>query len=496
MTDPSTYHLARPVRILGGTVVLAGLLLPIALAGLAGAATQDQWLVTAVLAAAALFMSNLSLELKIGISLAPVGAPLVMAAVLCTPAQAATVAILGFVAEVSLWRERGPRPNLISAGLASITIATISSAAHLLHATFATPALALASGVLGAAGYLVLDALVYMAWEHCESRSARVVWEYSRTSLPLDVGITATAVLVAAPFHGQPPLLGGMLLAFTGCVTWVYRLTASEHMHRTRSERLKDMFSRYVPASIADQLSDSTDQVKLGGETRTVSVLFADIRGFTAWSEQHPAETVVQQLNQLLGALTDAVMSCEGTLDKFTGDGLMAFWGAPLEQPDHAHRACRAAERIHEALAACNALRASEGMPPFQVGVGIATGQAVVGNIGHEQRLDYTAIGDTVNLAARLESATKDLGCDTVISQATAAMLGNRAAFGFRAMSDIRVKGKSQPVQVFGRSGGAAPRSGGEVTQLSLESEQQQAIDRPRGVDVDDDGAAGSQLAA
>jgi adenylate cyclase len=142
-------------------------------------------------------------------------------------------------------------------------------------------------------------------------------------------------------------------------------------------------------------------------------------------------------------------MDEDGTLDKFTGDGLMAFWGAPFEQPDHAARACRAALAMLQNLDRVNQRRAADGQEPFAIGVGVHSGTAVVGNVGHDKRLDYTAIGDTVNLAARLEAATKELGSVMLVSASTIGRLSEEMRERAMRIGDITVKGRKQPVEVW-----------------------------------------------
>jgi class 3 adenylate cyclase/HAMP domain-containing protein len=220
---------------------------------------------------------------------------------------------------------------------------------------------------------------------------------------------------------------------------------------RDEHHLLARSFSQYVPASVVEQLLERGETVELGGTQKDVSVLFCDIRGFTSWSEKLPPTTVVAELNALLAVLCDCVFETDGTLDKFTGDGLMALWGAPLDQPDHADRACRAALMMEDRLSAFNA---EHGMD-FRIGVGIHSGAAVVGNIGHDRRHDYTAIGDTVNLSARIEAATKELGATVLVSKETIARAGLPVVRRFEQVGDISVKGRSQQVTVFRRSADA-----------------------------------------
>lgn len=212
--------------------------------------------------------------------------------------------------------------------------------------------------------------------------------------------------------------------------------------------RIKGLFARYVPADVVRELVERDDRINLGGESREITVLFSDIRGFTSMSESiDPAEMVVQ-LNEYFAAMVMVIARHRGTLDKFIGDGLMAIFGAPADPHDHAKRACDAALDMITELHQVNADRVERGLPQLQIGVGLHSGEAVVGNIGSPLfRVDFTAIGDTVNLASRLESSTKDLGAEIVVSETTAQAAGD--AFQFRSLGSIVVKGRAQATQVF-----------------------------------------------
>lgn len=213
---------------------------------------------------------------------------------------------------------------------------------------------------------------------------------------------------------------------------------------RDEHRLLAHSFSQYVPASVVEQLLERGETVELGGQQRDVSVMFCDIRGFTSWSEKLPPTQVVAELNELLSVLSDCVFATDGTLDKFTGDGLMALWGAPLDQHDHADRACAAAAMMEERVRTFNVERGVD----FRIGVGIHSGPAVVGNIGHDRRHDYTAIGDTVNLSARIEAATKTEGATVLVSSATLERSGAGTSSRFTEVGPISVKGRDQQVVV------------------------------------------------
>ncbi len=205
------------------------------------------------------------------------------------------------------------------------------------------------------------------------------------------------------------------------------------------------------------ELTRDPDKLRLGGETRDLTVMFTDIRGFTTISESLSPEELIALMNDFLTPMADLVMENRGTIDKFMGDAMMAFWNAPLDDPDHARHACLSALRMNAALEPVNAALArrasSEGTSPLrlQAGIGINTGPASVGNMGSRRRFAYSALGDTVNLASRLEGQTKTYGLTNLIGPATRAAVSDLATL---EVDLIRVKGKTKPVQVFTLLGG------------------------------------------
>ena len=216
---------------------------------------------------------------------------------------------------------------------------------------------------------------------------------------------------------------------------------------RQRARETRAMFAQYVPPAVVSRLIAQPGLMRLGGEAREVTLMFTDLANFTTLSEQLSAEQTVEVLTGYFNAMTPIVHATGGTVDKFIGDAVMAFWGAPLDDAQHAAHAVAAAIAMQQAMQPLVADLQARGLPPIHMRIGLHTGRVVVGNVGSEQRFSYTAIGDAVNLAARLEGANKAFGTSILLSAATAAQLPAGAAL--RALDDVIVKGKTEPVRVF-----------------------------------------------
>ena len=210
---------------------------------------------------------------------------------------------------------------------------------------------------------------------------------------------------------------------------------------------LRGAFSRYVAPEVVDQLVKNPGQLALGGETRALTVMFADVAGFTSLSEGRAPREIVELMNECFTEITNVIQGHGGTVDKFIGDAVMAFWNAPLEQPDHAARACRATQDLLRALVRLNVGWAARGLPAISMRVGLATGPALVGNVGSSTKFNYTVMGDTVNLASRLEGAAKVFGTLSLVAGAT--VQAAAGAVAFRELDWLQVKGRSEPVPVF-----------------------------------------------
>lgn len=214
-------------------------------------------------------------------------------------------------------------------------------------------------------------------------------------------------------------------------------------------ERLKLGFARYVSQYVLDKIIKSDTPTKLEGERRKVTIFFSDIRNFTQISEALPPEKVVGLLNEYFGRMIEIIFAHGGTLDKFIGDGLMVEFGAPLEDPEQEKHAVEAAIHMQHELASLSKKWQEDGYPDVIVGMGIHTGFAVVGNIGSNVRMEYTAIGDAVNVASRLETATKKLDRSIIISEETHKSLAGDSDFSFEDLGDIELPGRKQKMKAF-----------------------------------------------
>jgi adenylate cyclase len=215
--------------------------------------------------------------------------------------------------------------------------------------------------------------------------------------------------------------------------------------------RVRDFFAHFVPEGVVAEVLKKTDRnLTLGGTGRECTVLFSDLRGFTSFSEGKPPAQVIEILNGYLGEMTDAILDEGGTLISFMGDGIMAIFGAPLDQPDHRDRALAAAHEMLRRLDTFNASMMQEGLPgDFKMGIGINTGPVMCGNVGSSRRLEYTAIGDTVNTASRLEGMTKDTGRAIHVSEACYEGL-NGAATALHYIGEFEVRGRSSKIKLWG----------------------------------------------
>jgi adenylate cyclase len=268
-------------------------------------------------------------------------------------------------------------------------------------------------------------------------------------------------VVSAAAFAGVAQLAfdGGLILSMLYPLTalglgFVGALGVAATVGAFERERVRDLFARFVPEAVVDDvLARAEDGLRLGGERKIVTVMFSDIRGFTTYSEKHTPEEVIEVLNQYLTIMSDVIASHGGTLVAYMGDGIMAVFGAPSDQVDHADRGLRAAEEMAgPALEQVNAILAARGDEPFRIGIGLNSGPVMAGNVGSQRRMEYSTIGDTTNTAARLESMTKGSGHSIFVSDTVRSMLTS-SRDDLVHVDRMQVRGREDTVTVWSMAG-------------------------------------------
>ncbi|MCX5794907.1 MAG: adenylate/guanylate cyclase domain-containing protein [Elusimicrobia bacterium] len=260
-------------------------------------------------------------------------------------------------------------------------------------------------------------------------------------------------------FSAQGLLIDPVFPCLTILVVYMSSSLISYLKSETERRQVRNAFSRYMHPKLVEELAKHPEKLRLGGETRDMTVLFCDIRGFTTISEQFDAQGLTQMINKFLTPMTGIIMDRLGYIDKYIGDCIMAFWNAPLDDPEHARNACRSALAMHRRLAEleevwkAEAESAGRKFVPIHIGVGLNTGPCCVGNMGSDQRFNYSVLGDDVNLASRLEGQSKPYGVSTVIGPRTRELAPEFAAL---ELDLLRVKGKTKPVRIFTLLGDAA----------------------------------------
>ena len=232
-----------------------------------------------------------------------------------------------------------------------------------------------------------------------------------------------------------------ILVVFMGITLYHYTMEEKEKRF------IRTTFSAYLSPAVMDDLMAHPEKIKLGGDNKRLTIFFSDIAGFTTISEKLPTERLVHLLNQYLTEMSDIVLNNRGTVDKYIGDAVMAFFGAPVDYPDHAASACLAALDMHEKLKELNVRWKQEGFPPVNCRIGLNTGEVKVGNMGSLKRMDFTVIGDEVNLASRLEGANKAYGTAFMISEST--YQDAKDSIEARELDLLAVVGKQKPVRVY-----------------------------------------------
>lgn len=265
----------------------------------------------------------------------------------------------------------------------------------------------------------------------------------------LTLALFATYVVVAiALFRVQLIWLNVVYPSLVILVVFVSSTISKYVTAETGKRQIKSAFQHYVAPKIVDEIVDNIGGLRLGGEKRTLTVLFSDIRGFTSVSQSLPPEELVRLLNVYLTRMTKKVFKHDGLLDKYIGDAIMAVYGAPIYRDDHALLACRTALDMLEELRALQAQWREQGLPALEIGIGINTGPMVVGNMGSRDRFDYTVIGDAVNLGSRIEGLNKTYGTHILLSEFTYEQVRSEFAH-IREIDLAHVRGRRQPVKIF-----------------------------------------------
>ena len=262
--------------------------------------------------------------------------------------------------------------------------------------------------------------------------------------MPENIVVGFAALFLFQRYHFLLTVISPILAVVAGYVT-----STAYHFVVERKQRMliKTMFSTYVNPSVVDELISNPEKLTLGGQRKELTVLFTDVEGFTTISEGMSPEELVGLLNEFLSEMTAIVFRNHGTLDKYEGDAVMAFWGAPIHQEDHALRACRSALEMQDAMVELRQRWKDLQRPHMKIRIGINSGEMVVGNMGGTGRFDYTVIGDSVNIASRLEGANKLYGTGILVSDRTYELV--RDTLTGRELDLITVKGRSEPLRIY-----------------------------------------------
>jgi len=248
------------------------------------------------------------------------------------------------------------------------------------------------------------------------------------------------------------PLLA-IAITYTGLTVYHYMTEERER------KKIKGAFRHYVAPIVIDEMLKDPERLKLGGEEKVLTVLFCDLQGFTGYSERFSPHEMIDMLSEYFEKMTEEIFTYQGTLKEYVGDELMAIFGAPLEQADHAQRACSAALAMRNRLRALRSEWAKMGRPPLRARTGVNSGPMLVGNLGSRFRFAYGALGDHVNLGSRLEGLNKTYGTEILIGENTVQLVGD--SFRMREVDQVRVKGREQPVRIYellGNSGDSLPK--------------------------------------
>lgn len=384
------------------------------------------------------------------VSISPLMQPLALAAITLRPIEAFLIG--GACIAIADWKDIRLGKMVLPFNVANFALSTgiASLVVHFVFPHGVSLVLSLPIALVACIAYVLTSLMWYsISLEVREPGGGVSFFRRVKNIAAIDVMVAAVGTTLVLPYMKHLPVATAVFLAFQGISYFAMRIANSEQLQSAKNAHMQESFSRYLPESIVASMSELGQQIELGGEEREITVMFVDVRNFTAWAEKLAAGEIITQLNELLSELTTSIFETEGTLDKFTGDGLMAFWGAPVEHPDHAERAVHTALLMLQRLDLFNMKRSEAGLPEFKIGIGIHSGPAIVGNVGHSSRVDYTAIGDTVNLSARLESATKQHGVQILTSLETFSYMRGTIRDHFERLPDTQMKGKRDKLAVF-----------------------------------------------
>ncbi|TGN02339.1 adenylate/guanylate cyclase domain-containing protein [Leptospira dzoumogneensis] len=241
--------------------------------------------------------------------------------------------------------------------------------------------------------------------------------------------------------YAFPTIIIEQFFIFVGII--VYKILTEEE----NVKYIRTTFSKFVSKDVVDELLKNPENLNLGGSKKDITIFFSDIRGFTTMSEKMGPEELVQFLNQYLSEMTEIIIEFKGTIDKYMGDAIMAFWGAPVPLEDHAYYACAASLAQMRRLAVLKEEWKARDLPVMDIGIGLNSGPAVVGNMGSSHRMDYTCMGDTINLGSRLEGSNKEYATNIIISEYTYEKVKDRIIA--RELDLVKVKGKTKPVRIY-----------------------------------------------
>lgn len=338
------------------------------------------------------------------------------------------IVLIGEVAEVAHDEFETPVGNVYGVEVIANTISTLLRGAPLKAASFATE--------------LFVAVLLFLAL---------LVTRMIPSPLPrnlLSVGIVLVYVLTCSLLYITAGLVLSMSYLLIASILAITLINMRYYLSEMgQKAMIRDAFGQYLSPRVVSDLVKDPEKLALGGEEREMTAFFSDIAGFSTFSENMTPTELVQVLNEYLTEMCNIIVEAEGTIDKFEGDAIIAFWGAPAIQQDHAKRACLAAIDMQEALGTLRARLVTEGRPDIKVRMGINSGPMVVGNMGSAQRMDYTIMGDSVNLAARLEGANKAYGSKIMISGTT--WQACQDVLDVRQLDTVRVVGKNEPVDIY-----------------------------------------------